>query len=73
MFNYPIIATVAVLGGTLAFWLRKRNQSKTKPQQQLMNHIVIEQDEHGIARRRINDNALKVVNRLTSHGYQAYL
>ena len=72
MFNYPIIATVAVLGGTLAFWLmRKRNQFKS--QQQQMSRTLIPQAEHSISRHRINDNALKVVNRLTSHGYEAYL
>ena len=42
----------------------------------MQNHVnrqVIPRDHHPISRREISDNALKVLHRLTSNGYDAYL
>ena len=41
--------------------------------QNCVNRHVIPRDLHPISRREISDNALKVLNRLTSNGYDAYL
>lgn len=35
--------------------------------------IVIHRNQHGISRKNISENALKVLYRLQRHGYQAYL
>ncbi|UYM18749.1 polynucleotide adenylyltransferase PcnB [Endozoicomonas euniceicola] len=41
--------------------------------QNRVNRQVIPRDHHPISRREISDNALKVLHRLTSNGYDAYL
>ncbi|MET4696462.1 hypothetical protein [Endozoicomonas lisbonensis] len=41
--------------------------------QNRVNRHVIPRDHHPVSRREISDNALKVLHRLTSNGYDAYL
>ncbi|MGO0309240.1 polynucleotide adenylyltransferase PcnB [Endozoicomonas acroporae] len=78
MYSFTTAMAVLVLGGTLIFWLmRNRNRSKRhRPTFEVTGDpqkTVIPRDKHPVSRRYINDNALKVINRLTSQGYEAYL
>ncbi|WBA82104.1 hypothetical protein [Endozoicomonas sp. GU-1] len=78
MYSFTTAMAVLVLGGTLIFWLmRNRNRSKRhRPTFDVTGDpqkTVIPRDKHPVSRRYINDNALKVINRLTSQGYEAYL
>lgn len=43
------------------------------PQQALIRLNIIPRDQHCISRKNISDSALKVMSRLRSSGYQAYL
>jgi poly(A) polymerase len=43
------------------------------PHQALIRLNIIPRDQHCISRKNISDNALKVMSRLRSSGYQAYL
>lgn len=43
------------------------------PQQALIRLNIISRDQHCISRKNISDGALKVMSRLRSSGYQAYL
>ena len=68
---------VLVLGITLVLWLmynNKRRKSKSSTQA-ASRHCkqVISRGNHPVSRKKISDNALKVVNRLNSQGYEAYL
>ena len=45
----------------------------SRPQQALIRLNIIPRDEHCISRKNISDGALKVMSRLRSSGYQAYL
>lgn len=38
-----------------------------------MQPVVLERDQHGISRRQISENALKVLYRLNKSGFEAYL
>ncbi|MGB0361343.1 MAG: polynucleotide adenylyltransferase PcnB, partial [Endozoicomonas sp.] len=82
MFIYIAAVAVIVLGGTLLFW----RISSRKKAESLKNHsdfaggvvtgvskTIVTRDHHPISRKYISDNALKVVNRLNSQGYEAYL
>lgn len=78
MFSYTTAIAVLVLGGTLIFWLmRNRKQSKRhRPSVNIKRDsqkTIIPRDKHPVSRRYINDNALKVINRLNGQGYEAYL
>ncbi|WP_257284149.1 polynucleotide adenylyltransferase PcnB [Endozoicomonas sp. SESOKO1] len=78
MYSYTTAIAVLVLGGTLIFWLmRNRNQSKRhRPSVNIKRDpqkTIIPRDKHPVSRRYINDNALKVINRLNGQGYEAYL
>lgn len=74
MFSYTTAIAVIVLGGTLIFWLM-RNRNQAKPSQPILDPVktIIPRDMHPVSRRNISDNALKVINRLNSQGYEAYL
>ncbi|MFK0570460.1 polynucleotide adenylyltransferase PcnB [Endozoicomonas sp.] len=78
MFSYTTAIVVIVLGGILIFWLM-RNRNKAKRPQPTVDarndpqKTVIPRDKHPVSRRNISDNALKVINRLNSQGYEAYL
>ena len=48
-------------------------QSDTQPQAPVPTLSILPRDRHTISRRHISDNALKVLHRLNSHGYQAFL
>ncbi|WP_257265924.1 polynucleotide adenylyltransferase PcnB [Endozoicomonas sp. ONNA2] len=78
MFSFTTAIVVLVLGGTFIFWLmRIRNRSKrhrpTVDSRGDPQKTVIPRDQHPVSRRYINEHALKVINRLTGHGYEAYL
>ncbi|WP_237332962.1 polynucleotide adenylyltransferase PcnB [Zobellella iuensis] len=46
----------------------------TRQQEALpLQPVVLERDQHGISRRQISDNALKVLYRLNKAGFEAYL
>ncbi len=38
-----------------------------------MQPVVLTRDQHGISRRQISENALKVLYRLNKAGFEAYL
>ncbi|MDP0562651.1 MAG: polynucleotide adenylyltransferase PcnB [Candidatus Endonucleobacter sp. (ex Gigantidas childressi)] len=46
---------------------------KVNAQQETEPQFLISRDEHPVSRKNISDNALKVLYRLTNHGYDAYL
>ncbi len=48
-------------------------QCDTRPEAPVPTLSILPRDQHTISRRHISDNALKVLHRLNSHGYQAYL
>ncbi len=74
MFSYTTAIAVMVLGGTLIFWLM-HNRNQAKHSQPIIDpeKTIIPRDKHPVSRRNISDNALKVINRLNSQGYEAYL
>lgn len=51
-------------------YLFKRNTSVAA---QVGQPIIIPRSEHGVSRKEISENALKVLYRLNRHGYEAYL
>ncbi len=72
--NVTAIA-VLVLGIILFFWLmyskkRRKNIDHTNIRP---SRLVVARDNHSVSRKYISDNALKVVNRLNSQGFDAYL
>ncbi len=64
-------AVVAALA--LFWWLRRPQTTRSGAVTALEEPITIPRDRHSISRRNISDNALKVLYRLRSQGYQAYL
>lgn len=74
IYSYITAIAALVLGGTFVFWLmRNRNQSKLSRPTFDPQKTIIPRDKHPVSRRHINDNALKVINRLNSQGHEAYL
>ena len=51
----------------------KKRGKKTVNRSEGPDRQVIPRDDHPVSRREISDNALKVLHRLTSNGYDAYL
>lgn len=80
-----VTATVAlVLVITSVIWLmcnkhlsskksKNKRRRKVCPKPVKSDKQIIARDHHPVSRRHISENALKVVNRLNSHGYEAYL
>ena len=73
IFSLLIAISILVLGGTIIYWLmHKRKKAKRAPLGGVLK-TVIPRDQHPVSRRFISNNALKVINRLNSQGYEAYL
>ena len=74
---------VPVLVITSVIWLmcnnlcnslhRKKGRKKVCPEPVKTGKQIISRDLHPVSRRNISENALKVVNRLNSQGFEAYL
>lgn len=83
-----IITVLVVLALTIlaVFYYRRSDKRDDDPQDdfpeqnrqlsdpvQSTGQVVIDREQHPISRRGISDNALKVLHRLNSNGYDAYL
>ena len=82
------VIAVLVLGGTLIFWLMRKRHQRNHPQPTAARKrrkkgsndadttpgkIVIPANKHPVSQRDISEHALKVINRLNTQGYEAYL
>ncbi len=69
------IVVVLVLGITFVFSLMysKKRRKPAPHAQPKSRRQVIPRDSHPVSRKKISDNALKVVNRLNNQGHEAYL
>ena len=79
LFSNVTAIVVLVLVITSIIWLMcnslyKKRRKKVCPEPvQTTDKQIIPRDHHPVSRRNISENALKVVNRLNSQGFEAYL
>ena len=76
LFSDVTAIVVPVLVITSVIWLmcnNKKRRKKVCPEPVKTGRQIILRDDHPVSRRGVSDNALKVVNRLNSQGYEAYL
>ena len=73
IFSFLTATAVVVLGGTIIYWLMSKRKKAKRPPISGVLKTVIPRDQHPVSRRFISNNALKVINRLNSQGFEAYL